>query len=112
MGVSFKMRKRRETGNDCAKRGSEGGRGGFISHSHAWPWMAIPGKPSARLTRHVKLIVGQRFLRFSILKETPMAPVFKGGQAQRSVLVGDLNLMGLPGRTMRRMVPSKGFWPI
>jgi hypothetical protein len=36
--------------------------------------MAIPGKPSARLTHHLKLIIGQRFLRFSILKETPMAP--------------------------------------
>jgi hypothetical protein len=56
------------------KGGSEGGRRGFISHSHAWPWMAIPGKPSARLIHRLKLIVGQRFLRFSILKETPMAP--------------------------------------
>jgi hypothetical protein len=36
--------------------------------------MAIPRKPSARLTRHLKLITGQRLLRFSILKETPMAP--------------------------------------
>jgi hypothetical protein len=33
--------------------------------------MAIPGKPSARLTHHLKLVTGQRFLRFSILKETP-----------------------------------------
>jgi hypothetical protein len=63
------------------KGGSEGGRRGFISHSHAWPWMAIPEKPSARLTpplrdltHHLKLIIGQRFLRFSILKETLMAP--------------------------------------
>jgi hypothetical protein len=47
-------------------------------------------------------------LRFLILKETPMAPVFIGGQAQKSMLVGELNLMGLPGETMRRMVPSKG----
>jgi hypothetical protein len=36
--------------------------------------MAIPGKPSARLTRYLKLIIGQRILRFSILKETPAAP--------------------------------------
>jgi hypothetical protein len=37
--------------------------------------VAIPGKPSARLTRHLKLITGQRSLRFSILKETPTAPL-------------------------------------
>jgi hypothetical protein len=36
--------------------------------------MAILGKPSARLTRDLKLINGQRSLRFSILKETPTAP--------------------------------------
>jgi hypothetical protein len=36
-----------------------------------------------------------------------MAPVFIAGEAQRSMLVGELNLMGLPGETMRRMVPSK-----
>jgi hypothetical protein len=36
-----------------------------------------------------------------------MAPVFIAGQAQRSMLVGELNLMGLPGETMRRMVRSK-----
>jgi hypothetical protein len=51
--------------------GSEGGRRGFISHFHVWPWLAIPGKPSARLTLDLKLITGQRLLRFSILKETP-----------------------------------------
>jgi hypothetical protein len=36
--------------------------------------MAIPGNPSARLTLYLKLIMGQRILRFSILKETPTAP--------------------------------------
>jgi hypothetical protein len=36
--------------------------------------MAIPGNPSARLTRHLKLITGRRLLRFLILEETPMAP--------------------------------------
>jgi hypothetical protein len=51
---------------------------------------------------------GQRLLRFSILKETPMAPIFIAVQARRSMLVGELNLMGLPGETIRRMVPSKG----
>jgi hypothetical protein len=56
------------------KGGSEGGRRGFINHSHIWPCMAIPGKPSARLTHNLKLITGQRCLRFSILKETPTAP--------------------------------------
>jgi hypothetical protein len=56
------------------KGGSEGGRRGFISRSHAWSWMVIPGKPSARLTQHLKLVTRQRFLHFSILKETPAAP--------------------------------------
>jgi hypothetical protein len=56
------------------KGGSEGGRRGLISHSHASSWMAIPGRPSARLTRYLKLIIGQGLLRFSILKETPTAP--------------------------------------
>jgi hypothetical protein len=56
------------------KGGSEGGRRGFISHSHARMWMAFPGKPSTRLTHHLKLVTRQRFLRFSILKETPAAP--------------------------------------
>jgi hypothetical protein len=41
-------------------------------------------------------------------KETPATPVFIAGQAKRSMLVGGLNLMGLPGETIRRMVPSKG----
>jgi hypothetical protein len=36
--------------------------------------MAIPENPSARLTHHLELITGQRLLRFSILKETPMTP--------------------------------------
>jgi hypothetical protein len=87
--------------------GSEGGRRGPISQFHVSPWMAVPVNPSARLTRHLKLITGQRHLRFSILKGTPVAPIFKAGQAQRSMLVGELNPMGLPGETMRRMVPSK-----
>jgi hypothetical protein len=72
--------------------------------------MAVPGNPSARLTHHLKLITGQRFLRFSILKETPMAPIFVTGRAQKSMLVEELNLMGLPGETMRRKVPFKGRW--
>jgi hypothetical protein len=55
------------------KGGSEGGRGGYISHTHIRPCMAISGKPSARLTRRLKLVTRQRFLRFSILKETPTA---------------------------------------
>jgi hypothetical protein len=56
------------------KGSSEGGRRDLISHSHAWIWMAVPGKPSARLTYHLKLVTRQRFLRFSILKETPATP--------------------------------------
>jgi hypothetical protein len=56
------------------KGGNEGGRRGFISHSHARIWMAISRKPSARLTHHLKLVTRQRFLRFSILKETSAAP--------------------------------------
>jgi len=53
------------------EEGSEGGRRDLISHAHAWFWMAIPGKPSARLTHDLRLVTGQRCLRFSILKETP-----------------------------------------
>jgi hypothetical protein len=36
--------------------------------------MVIPGKPSARLSHHLKLITGHRLLRFSILKEASHAP--------------------------------------
>jgi hypothetical protein len=32
-----------------------------------------------------------------------MALKFIAGQAQRSMLIGGLNLMGVPGETMRRM---------
>ena len=53
--------------------GSEGGRLSFVSHFHVWLYVAIPGKPSARLTLYPELTPGQR-LRFSILKETPMTP--------------------------------------
>jgi hypothetical protein len=60
--------------------GSVGGRRGCISHFHVSPCVAIPGKPSARLNHDVRLITGQRFLRFSILKETPMAPIVFLGQ--------------------------------
>jgi hypothetical protein len=74
VGVSFKMRKRRDIGKDHAKGGREGGRRGYISHTHIRPCVAIFGRPSARLTHDVKLITGQRSLRFSILKETPTAP--------------------------------------
>jgi hypothetical protein len=56
------------------KGSSEGGRRGYISHTHFRPCMAICGKPSARLTHYLKLITGQRSLRFSILKETLTAP--------------------------------------
>jgi hypothetical protein len=56
------------------KGGSEGGRRDPVSHSHARIWVAILGKPSARLNHGLKLITGQRFLRFSILKETPHGP--------------------------------------
>jgi hypothetical protein len=34
--------------------------------------VAIPGNPSARLTRGVKLNTGHWLLRFSVLRETPM----------------------------------------
>jgi hypothetical protein len=36
-----------------------------------------------------------------------VAPIFKAGQAQRGMLIGEFNLTGLPEETMRRMVPSK-----
>jgi hypothetical protein len=56
------------------KGSSVGGRRGSISHTHIRPSMAVPGKPSARLTRDLKLITGQRLLRFSILKDIPAVP--------------------------------------
>jgi hypothetical protein len=34
--------------------------------------VVIPGSPSARLTRGLKLNTGQRLLRFSVLRETHM----------------------------------------
>jgi hypothetical protein len=36
--------------------------------------VAIPEKPPARLNYDLKLIPGQRFFRFSILKETSLTP--------------------------------------
>jgi hypothetical protein len=55
--------------------------------------------------------VGRRSLRAAIsLKGVLNAPMFLiviTGQAQRSMLGGELNLMGLPGETTRRMAPSK-----
>ena len=38
--------------------------------------VVIPGSPSARLTRGLKLNTGQWLLRFSVLRETPMASTF------------------------------------
>jgi hypothetical protein len=35
----------------------------------------------------------------------PMILIVIAGQAQKSMPVGELNLLGLPGETMRRMVP-------
>jgi hypothetical protein len=37
--------------------------------------VVIPGSPSARLTRCLKLNTGQWFLRFSVLRETPMTSI-------------------------------------
>jgi hypothetical protein len=80
VGVSFKMRKRRETGSDCAKRGQ---RRRARPHQ-SFPCMDLDGycrealRPPSHLlwglTHHLKLVTRQRFLRFSILKETPAAP--------------------------------------
>jgi hypothetical protein len=74
MGVSFKMRKRRETGKDSATRGQRK-RAARVHQS--FPCFALHGYSrealSARLTHDLKLITGQRSLRFSILKETPVA---------------------------------------
>jgi heptosyltransferase-2 len=56
--------------------------------------MAIPRKPSARLTLDLKLISGQRLLRFSILKETPTprqnGKVVFGQEWQRMIVKGRL----------------------
>jgi hypothetical protein len=60
--------------------------------------MAISGKPSACLTHHLKLIIGQRLLRFSILKETPIAPIIIAGEAQKNAAAGEFLFRGYPGR--------------
>jgi hypothetical protein len=55
--------------------------------------------------------VGTRSLRAAISLqgrfERPHDPNSFTGQAHRSMLVGELNLTGLPGEAVRRMVPSK-----
>jgi hypothetical protein len=38
--------------------------------------VVIPGSPSARLTRGLKLNTGQWLLRLSVLRETPMTSTF------------------------------------
>jgi hypothetical protein len=80
-GVSFKMRKRRETGKDSPRRGQRRGAAGF---RQSFPCTDLDGysrealrppTPLLRgLTHHLKLVTRQRFLGFSILKETPAAP--------------------------------------
>ncbi len=88
VGVSFKMRKRREIWNNYTKRWQRRRAARF---HQSFPCMVLDGcsrealrPPHPRLrdltphlrglTHHLKLIIGQRFLRFSILKETPTAP--------------------------------------
>jgi hypothetical protein len=81
MGVSFKMRKRREIGKNHAKR-EQRRRAARLRQSY--PYSALHGysrealrprtPPLRGLTHDLKLITGQRLLRFSILKETPTVP--------------------------------------
>jgi len=53
-------------------RGSEGGRRGFAGTCmQGFSWQ-VPQQPSARLTHCLKRATGQRLLRCSVLKETPM----------------------------------------
>jgi hypothetical protein len=40
----------------------------------------------------------------------PITLIIITGQAQKSVPVGALHLLGLPGETMSRMVPFKRLW--
>jgi hypothetical protein len=75
MGVSLKTENEDGSGMTMQKRGGKAG-GALHLSSSCEPSVVIPGSPSARLTRGLKLNTGQWLLRFSVLRETPMTSTF------------------------------------
>jgi hypothetical protein len=93
MWVSFKMRKRREIGKNHAKRGQRRRAARAVAGSTPrgeWSLRAaISPQPHRQRPHNVNKIAGW---------------------AQKGKRVGELNLMGLPGESMRRKVPFKALW--
>jgi hypothetical protein len=54
--------------------------------------VVILRKPSARLTHHLKLNSGQRLLRFSVLRETPMTGAI-GNPFQKAKMLQDFQVL-------------------
>ena len=71
MGLSFKRRNEERQGKTIQKGGSKAG-GALRLSFPCKPSVVIPGSPSARLNRGLKLNNEQWLLRFSVLRETPM----------------------------------------
>src|SRR4030042_5573872 len=63
-------RKRRVIGEDSVEKGQRRRAAQFHRYLHAGSSRVIPQWPSARLTPGLKRNTGQRFLRFSVLRET------------------------------------------
>jgi len=63
MGLSFKRRNEERSGKTIQEGGSKAG-GALHLSSQCESSVVIPGIPSARLTRDLKLNTGQRVLRF------------------------------------------------
>jgi hypothetical protein len=71
MGISLKTENEEWSGMTLQIRGSKAG-GALHLSSPCEPSVVIPGSPSARLTRGLKLNTGQWLLRLSVLREIPM----------------------------------------
>jgi hypothetical protein len=110
MGVSFKMRKRRETGKDSASRGQR--RRAARLHQ-SFPSFALHGcsreplRPPHPSPKADHRAVTSSFLYFERDPHVPdvHSRVGTGERARRRD-----SLPGLPGKTMRRMVPFKELW--
>ena len=71
MGVPLKTENEEWSGMTMQIRDSKAG-GALRLSSPCKSSVVIPGSPSARLTRGLKLNSGQWLLRFSVFRETPM----------------------------------------
>src|SRR5512137_235217 len=72
MGVSLKTENEECSGETMQIRGSEGGRRGLTGTPMQGFRRQVLQHPSARLTHGLKRATGQRLLRCSVLRETPM----------------------------------------